>query len=309
VRQTMDTTQSYIRYHRGTAAARSTGFKEGNREKLFVKKTFIPINARDALANEDTKYTLKHRGFCLVKFKASVAEKLLQVPQAIAYSQNGNARQVDAQSNLVKDQYFKETAEELKRVTGAKYCFPFTHTTRFAEKSINGNGYLATYATFAHTDLTRRAADNKDRILDFYGVDSSEHSTLDIAYFNMWQPVVNPVEQNPLALLDWQTVSRNDLVPTNLEYELDFERSRSTSPMITLLSGANSEKHAWYYYPNMVTEEALVFSQYDSREGYAERCFHTAFFDKSELVPKHPLPRKSIEVRFICFFPKHGSRL
>jgi len=59
--------------------------------------------------------------------------------------------------------------------------------------------------------------------------------------------------------------------------------------------------HAWFYFPRMRRDEALVFKVYDSEtDGRARFTAHTSFTDPTTL-PDAP-PRQSIEVRTLAFF-------
>ena len=54
--------------------------------------------------------------------------------------------------------------------------------------------------------------------------------------------------------------------------------------------------------PAMRPDEVLVFKQLDSRPDLAFVCPHTSFEDPTTL-PDAP-PRQSIDIRFLCVFPK-----
>ena len=59
--------------------------------------------------------------------------------------------------------------------------------------------------------------------------------------------------------------------------------------------------HRWYYFPDMQTDEALVFKVYDSAtNGVARFTAHGAFDLPS--APAGAPPRQSIEVRTMTFF-------
>lgn len=76
-------------------------------------------------------------------------------------------------------------------------------------------------------------------------------------------------------------------------------------PMITLL--APREEHRWYYYPQLRADEALIFSQIDSRPDRPTYTFHTAVVDPSGPPPDEATPRHNYELRLLCAWPKAGS--
>jgi hypothetical protein len=59
--------------------------------------------------------------------------------------------------------------------------------------------------------------------------------------------------------------------------------------------------HAWYWFPRMQRNEALVFKVYDSlRDGRARWTAHTSFRDPTS--PPNARARESIEIRTLAFF-------
>ena len=102
------------------------------------------------------------------------------------------------------------------------------------------------------------------------------------------------MEQNPLALLDARTLDESDIQ----EYTFGGRDEDGNATMIL----PNSE-HEWWYFPQMQTNECLVFKQYDNRNGGGcKQCPHISFFDSS--APEDAPGRRSIEVRICCAFRK-----
>ena len=65
------------------------------------------------------------------------------------------------------------------------------------------------------------------------------------------------------------------------------------------LNVKNSDRHRWYYFPNMTKPEVILFKQWDTDPQRATNlCFHTAFSDPS--APLGSGPRQSIEIRMIA---------
>ncbi len=60
--------------------------------------------------------------------------------------------------------------------------------------------------------------------------------------------------------------------------------------------------HRWFYAPAMQRNEALLLKCYDSlKDGRARFMPHTSFDDST--APADKLPRESIELRTLAFFP------
>ena len=64
----------------------------------------------------------------------------------------------------------------------------------------------------------------------------------------------------------------------------------------------HSPKHRCYYFPRMQTNELIVLKQLDTRPQRASLCPHTSFDDPT--APANALPRRSIEARTLCVFPR-----
>jgi len=59
--------------------------------------------------------------------------------------------------------------------------------------------------------------------------------------------------------------------------------------------------HRWFYFPDMQTDEAIVFKCYDSlKDGRARWSAHAAFDDPNS--PLNAPARESIEMRTLAFF-------
>ncbi len=292
----------FVRYHRGDDASRALAFDANTKTRLFKEVAFSPHNARVEMRGRKPLRTLQENGFCLVPFQSSVADQLLRVETEKSYKRDPSGVGKESEASVqIREQYVEEAGEMLKELTGAVFTRYITHSTRYGRGDAKGNAYMASYATFAHCDyagpnLEKRLGPKAQREYDF-------------AFFNVWQPVANPVQQHPLALLDFQTLDEKEVVDTVLNYQVtDGQAAGTTSkPDIATLCHTSASRHTWYYFPLMEPTEALVFTQYDTRRNHARRCFHTAFTDVSDLVPQHPAERKSIEIRFLCAFEKSGK--
>ncbi|CAE6972554.1 BCAT2 [Symbiodinium sp. CCMP2592] len=105
--------------------------------------------------------------------------------------------------------------------------------------------------------------------------------TAGFSIINFWRPVppmAGPVKSTPLAVCDPSTVKVEDCVPIEM-YGFVPGGQRS------LLLRQNADQK-WYYYPDMTTDEVLVFRQFHYERGMQapyhriKTVFHTAF--------KHP---------------------
>lgn len=113
---------------------------------------------------------------------------------------------------------------------------------------------------------------------------------------NFWRPVppmAGPVKKTPLAVCDPSTVKVEDCVPIEM-YGFVPGGQRS------LILKQNTDQK-WYYYPDMTTDEVLVFRQFHYERGVQapysriKTVFHTAF--KHPGSSPHDEARSSSEYR------------
>eukprot|EP00794_Sanderia_malayensis_P014976 gene14976-16519_t len=173
---------------------------------------------------------------------------------------------------------------------------PTTKTKNLNDKNVENNGAdIGQPAALVHCDYTIRSASS---MLSAFA--KPEHRQGRFAVINVWRNISDdsPIQNDHLAVCDARTVVAPDdfiacdVIATNYEcesYHLDPKRR---------------EFHEWYYYPNMVKEEVMVFMQYDSDpRSRARNTFHSAV--KSPHAKANAPPRESIECRCIVFFPNH----
>jgi len=128
------------------------------------------------------------------------------------------------------------------------------------------------------------------------------------AIINVWRNIAEePVQTDPLALCDGQTVEPEDLVVFEIHYQDRIGENYFAK---------FSEKHKFYFYPEMTRDEAMLIKQWDSKGTLAQSSgarsdaskqaapctfsFHSAFEDLS--VPDDAPDRWSIEVRCIAIY-------
>ena len=119
-----------------------------------------------------------------------------------------------------------------------------------------------------------------------------------ILVFNLWRRFDKDGIDAPFALCDARTVNEKELIPTDLHNYLEGQEDSLT---VEIYQSSFSEKHQWNYYPKMNRDEVLMFKTYDSTLNPFMPTLHSAFDDNS-FGDKEVSPRKSLEVRAICFF-------
>ena len=250
-------------------------YNKASRHTITASKN-VTLHDGRALPNDGLKQ-LRERGFCLASFHVpglheNLDEFLLNPPSVRGAHEDKGAGPPLAEET--RKGLYRHGAEMAKQTLGAKYAFALSHTCRRGNKGhTDGNSYLTSYATFAHCDYTKRIVEGEAgwRMLKQLGVPEAEAKQMDLGFYNIWQPTNAPVEQNPLALIDWQTVEEEDIRPVNLGHTSHYT---GETPRITLLAPAD-ERHVWYYYPKLRPDEALIFSQVDGRPDRKTYTFHT----------------------------------
>ncbi len=186
----------------------------------------------------------------------------------------------------VKADYFPEVEALVKEATGASQVLIFDHTVR---KDGNSNG--RTPARHVHVDYTETSAPN--RVRDFVGeAEAADLLAKRYVQVNVWRSIRGAVARSPLALLDAQTLDREDLIRTELHNQARVGE---------IYSLRHSPHQQWYYFPRMAEDEAVLIKGFDSEpHGKARFTPHTAFDDPT--TPTDAPPRESIEVRTFAFF-------
>jgi hypothetical protein len=192
----------------------------------------------------------------------------------------------------VKREFYPQVVAFLKRYTGAHRVEVFDHTIR---KRLPADLKVQTEVKrpavlLVHSDYTPRSG--PQRVRDVVPQDAERLLQRRVAFFNVWKPLYNRVEELPLAMCDTATQAPEDMLIMELKY-----RER-TGEIYVMRWNPN---HRWMYFPRMEADHALILKTYDSElDGRARFMGHTAFEDPTS-APDAPR-RESIEVRTMAFF-------
>lgn len=190
----------------------------------------------------------------------------------------------------IKSVYDAETAELVKRFSGASRVHVFDHTLRVASDETRAEKKLREPVRVVHNDYTEKSG--PQRVRDLLPDEADALLQRRFAVVQVWRPIRQPVQELPLAICDAQSIAADDLVPTDLVYQ---------DRVGEVLQIAHNPDHRWFYFPEMERNEALVFKCYDSmNDGRARFSAHSAFDDPTS--PPGAPPRESIETRTLAFF-------
>lgn len=205
--------------------------------------------------------------------------ELLTQPSAFADFRDNDA---------IRARYYGEVEQLVRQVTGATRVLVFDHNVRLGTTD-RPNG-IREPVKRVNNDYTERSA--PQRVRDLLGSEAGALLKHRYAFINVWRPIREPVLSSPLAVCDWQSISPDDLIASDLRYR---DRTGETYAV------AHNPRHRWFYFPRMRRNEALLLKCFDSAmDGRARLTAHAAFDDPT--TPPDAPPRESIEARTIALF-------
>ena len=195
-------------------------------------------------------------------------------------------------SAAVKSTFYAQVVAFVKAHSGATRVEVFDHTIR---KRLPADLKVQTTVQrpavmLVHSDYT--VASGPQRVRDLLPEQADELLRGRVAFYNVWKPLYDPVEELPLAMVDAASDSDEDMLIMELKY-----RERTGEIYVMRYSPA----HRWIYFSNMQPNEALLLKTYDSEtDGRARFMGHSAFEDPTSAP--NAKKRESIEVRTMAFF-------
>ncbi|KAF9523596.1 hypothetical protein CPB83DRAFT_862590 [Crepidotus variabilis] len=198
-----------------------------------------------------------------------------------------------ANDEEIEREYYPESIELIKKLTGASRVVLFDHTVRRHRPGETGDAALRGPALFAHVDQSPKAA--VARVHRHLPADeASELVKKRFQIVNLWRPISHSAYDHPLALCDYRSVDpEKDIFPVSLVYP---DREGET------LGVKYSDKYRWKYLRGMTPDEVVLIKCADSLQDGSVSVFtpHTAFKDPS--TPRDAPLRESIELRTLVFY-------
>jgi hypothetical protein len=200
-------------------------------------------------------------------------------------------RQFDDEAAIL-GRFYPQVVDFVQRHTGAREVVVFDHTIR---KRMPSDLKVQTEVQrpavmLVHSDYT--VISGPQRVRDIMGERAEPLLQRRVAFFNVWKPLYQRVEELPLAMVDAQTHDDGDMLRMDLKY-----RER-TGEIYVMRFG---QKHRWMYFPQMQPHHALLLKTYESStDGRCRFMGHSAFEDPN--TPPDAPRRESIEVRTMAFF-------
>ncbi|TFK68061.1 hypothetical protein BDN72DRAFT_769879 [Pluteus cervinus] len=193
----------------------------------------------------------------------------------------------------VKSEYYEESVELIKNVTGASKVVIFDHTIRRRRPGEPDDATKRQPVAEAHVDQTTKAAIARVH----YHLPSEAPELLQKGRYqliNLWRPINQPAIDWPLTLCDYRSVDvKEDLFEITLVYP---DREGETYGV------RHSERQKWKYFGGVKPEEYILIKCFDSIQDGSVALFtpHTGFEDPTT-PPGTPF-RESIELRALVFY-------
>ncbi|RMZ66208.1 O-methyltransferase family 2 [Pyrenophora seminiperda CCB06] len=188
--------------------------------------------------------------------------------------------------------YYHHVENFVKGITSADRIIIFDHTIRKRRPELsqtqNDDGREQP-ATMVHCDQTEKGA--LRRLKMNIGKNENIEDLLKnrIQMLNVWRPLNGPVQDWPLATMDYQTAKSSDMLPCDLLRGISEERGQTAT-------FTHSDRQKWYYLDKQCPHEVTVIKIWDSNtNGTSKFCAHAAFNHPN--APPDAEPRESIEVR------------
>src|ERR671927_356225 len=220
-----------------------------------------------------------------ITYTRDTGEKLVNE----TYGPNNIRRRTSGTEELQRV-YYPEVVALIRRVSGAERVVVFDHTLRSGDEAEREAKLLREPVLSAHNDYTEWSG--PQRVRDLMGEEAERLLERRFAIIQVWRPIVDRLQSNPLAMADARSVAPEDLLVAERRYP---NRVGQTYRL------KYNPQHRWFYFPEMRRDEAIVFKVYDSeKDGRARFTPHTSFQDPS--TPAGAAPRQSIEARALVFW-------
>ncbi|KAK4494239.1 hypothetical protein PRZ48_014537 [Zasmidium cellare] len=213
--------------------------------------------------------------------------------------------------DFVKTKVYDDTAELLKKATGASRVHVFSHIIRKQTwaSAVEAGKHLPdkqtqssmSSAMFIHVDQSYEGAAEVFRD-NLPAEDAARLSKSRWAIINVWRPIQQTIRREQLAFCDARTVPEEDLYPVRAQLPAKgsgtYEDVSKGGTFETWHLLANPS-HKWFYCSELKPDESLLIKCYDSKkDGRARLTPHTAFSSDRDSGP----PRQSVEVRSLVFW-------
>lgn len=190
----------------------------------------------------------------------------------------------------IKEVYYPDCVELLKRHTGASEVHIFDHTLRVQDDAKRAAHGTRLPVPVVHNDYTEKSA--LQRVKDLLDPEKAERFLSGrFAMVNVWRSFGASAQRFPLAFADGRTVPQKDFIAVDIVYP---DRTGE------IYQNAHSDGQRWYYFSNMTRDEAVLLKCFDTASDRTRYTAHTGV--ENTHAPADTPPRESIEVRTLLAF-------
>jgi len=194
----------------------------------------------------------------------------------------------------VQEEYYPESIELIKELTGASRVVLFDHTHRLRRPGELGTSPDRRQPVGqVHVDQTTAASIARvHRHLPPQDAPALLKRRFQV--INLWRPISKPADDSPLTFCDYRSVDpKNDTFPVALIYP---DREGET------MGVRYNPKHQWKYVRGLTPDEFVLIKCFDSVQDGSVAVYtpHTGFTDPT--TPVDAPPRESIELRALVFY-------
>jgi hypothetical protein len=235
----------------------------------------VEVEVEDARRRDDNnierEFGMHPAGFDLLEFPTQVTDFL--------------------DTDQITSVYEAEVEAFLKSTTGCSRVHIFDHTVRASDPELRAIKQVREPAALVHNDYT--PSSGFVCLQENLGEEAAKLVQGRFQIINVWRPLVDPVEDFPLALCDARSLDRADLIDTE-------RRAPNHNGQIQLAVYASAQR--WFYYAAMRPPEVLLFKTFDSINSGTVPCsIHSAI--RLPKAPADARPRESVETRAFVFYP------
>jgi len=256
-----------------------------------------PKDGAPAYANVNdptgTNYTREPQEVKIHNFRGNESAATLDTTGFQLYNHPAKHTAFTNDADVVKE-YYPESIELIKKLTGASRVVLFDHTIRRRRPDQKDNSPDKRQPVPAtHVDQTNKSSvDRVHRHLPAEDVPELLKHRFQI--INLWRPISHPADDWPLSLCDFRSVDpENDVMPVKLIFS---DREGETYGV------KYNPNQRWTYFSGVTPDELILIKCYDSLQDGSVALYtpHTAFADPA--TPEGTPFRESIELRALVFY-------
>jgi len=256
-------------------------------------RAFQKINASPVTGVRERNWTNESHEVTIENLRSKQADITLDTAGFQLFKHPSQHKAFTDDADIEKE-YYPESIELIKELTGASRVVLFDHTVRRRRpNTVDDHPSKRQPVPQAHVDQTPASAVARvHRHLPAEDAPALLQKRFQI--INLWRPINHPALDWPLALCDFRSVDpEKDVAPVALVYP---DREGETYGV------KYNPQQRWGYFRGVAPDELILIKCFDSVRDGSVALFtpHTAFADPT--TPEGTPLRESIELRALVFY-------